>query len=261
MRNAPYDYNPRFSAAFVLGDSPTDATGKRVSPWKNTTCTQSQHHCALALPEAAVLGLPDAAEKYVNLVVTADANGANAKSWHVMEVEQHHGALAVTRIAPGAQLGVIQKHSTTVLETNKLSVDKFGSGPPADKRRLYQAKLQGLKPGDVIDVDAQLRAYLGNYKCTPLITTEIIVSADPSATQPGANGARITVKNGRNCPDHTSDGCKYAESGAARLGSGAPSTMYVTYLATAGRSCAAGDGSNKWWLDPKYGFLDVNVRR
>src|SRR5688500_18379 len=33
MQNDPYGYTPRFSATFVLAGSPTDANGRRVSPW------------------------------------------------------------------------------------------------------------------------------------------------------------------------------------------------------------------------------------
>src|SRR6185503_10372944 len=59
MRNNPYEYNPRFSAAFFLADAPDDPHGVRVSPWQETTCTEASHHCALALPEAAVDQMKD----------------------------------------------------------------------------------------------------------------------------------------------------------------------------------------------------------
>jgi hypothetical protein len=264
MKQSPYGYNPRFSAAFVLADGPGDPDGVRVSPWSDTTCTEGQHHCALALPEATVDDVPDAAEKFVNLVVTADANGHNARSWDVMEVEQHHGALYVTRVAPGAELHAIQKASKNLLAAGKMGVDQTeDEGDKTQvKHLMYQVALHGLQPGDVIDVDARMRAILGGYSCDPLITAEVLVTQNAGADEPSKpHDERLTVRNGRNCSDHSSDGCKYVESGAVRLHNGTPSTMYVSYLAQAVRSCAAPNGGDKWHADPSDGFLKVNVRR
>jgi hypothetical protein len=262
MKQSPYGYAPRFSAAFVLAGSANDADGERVSPWFDKKCPESHHHCALALPEVAVDGLPDAPEMFVNLVVTADADGANAKSWHVMEIEHNHGALQVTRAAPGAELHALHDKTTKLLSKGPMGVDQTeDEGDPTQVRRLlYQVKLQGLQGGDVIDADAAMRAVLGNYACDPLITGEILVTEDPKARKPkGKWDGRLTARNGRNCSDHSNDGCRYEKSGAVRLRNGTPSTLYVSYLATALRSCAAPNGGDKWHVDD--GFLDVNVRR
>jgi hypothetical protein len=265
MERDPYGYNPRFSAAFVLANSPTDATGDRVSSWFDRGCSEGQHHCALALPEVAVDNLPDAAEKFVNLVVTADARGANARSWHVMEVEQSKGALAVTRVGAGAGGRVISERSEKLLATGKLGIDRpEEDGDPTQVRQLlYQVKLVGLRPGDVVDVDAKLRAVLdGGFTCDPLITAEVLLTKDPDAREPKAqHDERITIKNGANCADHSNQGCKYEESGAVRLESGAPDTMYASYLAIALRSCAAPNGTDTWQADPQAGFLAAHVRR
>ena len=265
MERDPYGYNPRFSAAFVLANSPTDATGDRVSNWFDRGCSEGQHHCALALPEVAVTGLPDAAETFVNLVVTADARGANARSWHVMEVEQQKGALAVTRVGAAAAGRVISERSNDLRTASKMGIDRpREDGDPTQVRQLlYQVKLVGLQPGDVVDVDARMRAVLdGGFTCDPLITAEVLLTKDPDAREPKAqHDERITIKNGANCADHSNQGCKYEESGAVRLESGVPDTMYASYLAVALRSCAAANGSDTWQADPQDGFLAVHVRR
>lgn len=265
MKQSPYGYTPRFSAAYFLGNGPGDTSGPRVSGWTDTRCPENQHHCALAVPEEAVKNLPDAAEKYLNLVVSADSDGKNARSWDVMEVEQGKGALAVTRIAPGASLSAIQKSSTDLISKQKMGIDQTeDEGDKTQvKHLLYQVKLQGLQPGDVIDVDARARAVLGSgFSCDPLITGEVLVTQDAGAKDTKKKGdEKVTERNGRNCSDHSNDGCKYEKSGAVRLGKDAPSTMFVSYLVQAARSCAAPNGGDEWHADPKEGSLKVNVRR
>jgi hypothetical protein len=264
MQQVPYAYNPRFSAAFVLANSPTDATENRVSSWFDRGCSEGQHHCALALPEVAVPGVA-AAEKFVNLVVTADARGANARSWHVMEVEQHKGALAVTRIGAAAGGRVIRERSDALITTGRMGIDRpREDGDPTQVRQLlYQVKLTGLRAGDVVDVDAKFRAVLDNgFTCDPLITAEVLLTKDPDARDvKSPHDERITIKNGANCADHSNSGCRYEESGAVRLEAGVPDTLYASYLAVALRSCAAANGSDTWQADPDGGFLAVHVRR
>lgn len=263
LKADPYGYAPRFSAAFVLADSANDASGRRESPWFDRLCTEGQHHCALAVPQVRVDDLADAAEAYVNLVVTADARDANARSWDVMEVEQRKGALAVTRLGAGAG-GVAIAEDTTKLRTDgAMGIDrpKEDGDPTQVHHELYQIKLTGLQGGDVIDADARFRAVLGNgFSCDPLITADILVTEQPGAKEPQRpHDERITIKNGANCADHSNDGCKYDESGAVRIKSGAPSTMYVTYQAVALRSCAAPGGGDTWRV--RDGSMSVRVRR
>jgi hypothetical protein len=104
---------------------------------------------------------------------------------------------------------------------------------------------------------------LGNgVSCDPLITAEVLVTEDPDAKDTKRpHDERITIKNGANCADHSNDGCKYEESGAVRLEHGAPSTMYVSYLAVALRSCAAPGGGDTWEVRAADSFLEAHVRR
>jgi hypothetical protein len=265
MQRDPYGYTPRYTAAIVLASSPTDATGRRVSPWSERRCPEPQHHCALAMPEVAVTDQGAAGELFVNLVVAADADGKNARDWHVMEVEQHKGALAVTRV--GAAVGGVALHerSDVLRTTQRMGIDRPAEdGDPTQVRHLlYQVKLAGLHGGDVVDVDGRMRAVLdGGYTCNPLITTEVLITRDRDARNPVGNfDEEVTIKNGANCADHSNDGCKYEESGAVRLRNGAPDTMYVSLLAVALRSCAAPGGNDTWRAAVNGGFLDVRVRR
>ncbi|HEY5923180.1 MAG TPA: hypothetical protein VIV11_15985 [Kofleriaceae bacterium] len=265
MQASPYRYNPRFSAAYVLADSPTDATGRRVSPWFERGCTEGQHHCALALEAVTVDGLPDAAEKFINLVVTADSRTANARSWDVMEVEQNKGALAVTRIGVASTGEVLAVDTTELRTTTAMGIDRpEEDGDPTQVRHLiYQIEVNGVLPRDVIEADGQLRAVLGSgFTCDPLITTEIIVTKDADARQANGNhDERVTIKNGANCSDHTSQGCKYEDSGAVQLDGAPPPKLFISLVAVALRSCAAAGGGDRWRARASDGFLRVKIRR
>ena len=262
LRASPYRYAPNFSAAFVLGSSATDGDGPRLSAWSERRCPEAQHHCALALP-AVNVDPPDAAQKFINLVVTADADGSNARSFDVMEVEQHKGMLQVIRIAPGAAGVVEQERSAAPLDDGPWQLDrpKEDGDPTQVRRKLYQVQVSGLKPGDVIEADAKIRVVLGNgFTCDPLITGEVYAAANPNADEArGPFDVELTAKNGANCADHSSDGCKYTKSGAAKVRAGSPTTMYVTYTALGVRSCVS--SGDTWRLAGNDGFLEVKVRR
>ena len=103
---------------------------------------------------------------------------------------------------------------------------------------------------------------LGSTSCNPLVTTDVIVTEDRDATKPRrAADASLTSKNGRNCTDHSGDGCRYEKSGAVRLGQNAAPRMFVSLIAQASRSCAAPNGGDRWKIADGDGFLAVNVRR
>ncbi len=264
MQRDPYDYAPNISASFILASSPTDANGPRIGDWSEMTCSEGFHHCALALPEAALRDVPRAQAKYVNLVVTSDANGKNARSYDVMEVEQGHGALDVTRLGKGADEHALTRSSNALLASGNMSITQTADeGDTKILRKLYQVRLDGLKGKDVVDVDAHMHVVLGNgFTCDPLVVADVIVTEDPGATTPTRKHDKsLTTKNGHNCSDHSNDGCGYRESGAAQLDDDTPSTMFVTYVGSAARSCAAPNGSDTWHLVGKDGAMTANVRR
>lgn len=260
LKDDPYDYDPSFDAVFVLGDSPNDAEGRKLGDWTGHLCTEAEHHCAVALPEVEAAGLPDAAEKYLNLVVAADAPGSRARSFDAMEVEQSKGGLYVTRFADGAATSANEK-TEHLLSTGKLGVDQTeDEGDHTQVRRLlYQVKLEGLAAGDVVDAQGHIQVQLQmSSGCDPLVTGQLILGKTPNDHDVPA-GFELTAKNGRNCVDHGAAGCTYEKSGAIQITKGMPSTLYVSYVGMALRSCAAPGGADKWSIDD--GVLRVGVTR
>lgn len=261
LQRSPYGYTPTFSAAFVIGTSPRDASGRRVSEWQDNSCSASDHHCAIALPEVAVRDLAASRELFVNLIVTADAGSANARTFDVMEVEQRHGGLYVTRVSPGTAV------TNDVVTTREVLDREFGlsqnDGPDEDRwHPSYRVRLNGLTGGEIIDVSALTHAVNGSYSCDPLVTTRVLLADDPSATRSdGRHTFAVTTFNGSDCGDHSNDGCRYRKSGAFQLPRSVPSTMYAIVLTGAGRSCAAPGGRDHMHIVAEDGFMAVNVRR
>ncbi len=267
LQRSPYTYTPSFSAAIVLGDSPSDASGPRVSDWYEQRCPKHRHHCARALPEIHVsdADLPDHGDRWVNLVATADANGANARSFDVMEVEQAHGGMSVVRLAPGAppdEAPVV----TEDLVADAIPIDRTDSrGIDGESRRVvYRVRLDGLRGGEVIEATGRFYGALGGYDVNPLITSQLLLVEDPRTRRAGVgeHDREITARNGHNCYDHSAGAmCRYAKSGAVVVPRGAPSTMYVVLVGAAVRSDAAPDGRNRVSLHRRDGYLAVSVRR
>lgn len=260
MRQSPYGYAPRFAAAFVLGDGPDDAGGRRVGPWRDTLCWEEKHHCALALPEVEVDDVPAGGDRWVHLVVAADANGHPAREWHVMEVEQGKGRLAVTRLGRDAAR-VANERTERLRSRGSMGVDQTeDEGDDTQVKRLvFSQRLDGLRAGDVVSADARMRAVLGRYDCHPLITSQIFLTRREDARDPQSAVKVLTQKNGFNCTVHGGDGCVYEKSGAAEVPRGEGGTLYVNYVATALRSCAAPNGGDRWEI--RGGFLSVAVHR
>jgi hypothetical protein len=262
LRKSPYRYAPRFQAAFVLADGADQPAGQRLSPWLDRKCTESEHHCALALPEAKATPDP-AAGRYLNLVVAADADGAGARSFDVMEVEQGHGGLHVTRLGPSAPGPASTKDTKELRAGGKLRVDqpKEDGGNPI-RHLLYRLRLDGVQPGDVLGADARARVRVFMTSgCDPLVTGELILTKSESGTDTqGADDGRLTARNGQNAADHSSQGTAYRKSGAIQIKQGSPSTMYLKHVAMAARSCA-NPHRDQWALDPDGGSLAVTIHR
>jgi hypothetical protein len=265
LKRNPYSYDPHFGAYVVFGDSPTDVKGKRQSPVHDTRCSSREHHCNIIVPQTRVKSEVAKAARWVNLVVFADHD--NARSHDLVIIEQTHGILAVTRLAPGAGPPVDTKVSKDEMKNGLIDIDREegDGGPlgvdPKEAHELYQVKLTGLKPHDVISADAKFVAKLhgGPADCDPLFSTEILVTDGPKATGKSKNGdERVTQVNGVNCTEHGGGNCKYEKSGAVELGPNAKDTMFVTMVTKAGRTCVP--PGFKWEL-LNDGFLEVNVRR
>jgi hypothetical protein len=273
LRGNEYSYTPNFSTAIVLGTSPVDASGPLISDWYEQRCPQRRHHCARALDELMSDPgmLPGSGEVHVNLVVTADANGSRARPIDVMEVEQQHGGLHVLRLAPGVA-AVPDATVTHQLRAATIPIDRVDSnrGVAGESRRaVYVARLDGLRAGDVVEATGLFHGELGGYSVDPLITSQLLLVADPNQVRlgdadDGPYDRALIARNGHNCY-RAGAICSYADSGAVYVPPDAPSTMYLSLVGSAARSDAARNGRNRVKLRARNGsrdgYLSVRVWR
>lgn len=147
-------------------------------------------------------------------------------------MKQTHATLAVTRLGVGTAAPILQKSSTDSLEKGKIDIDREeGDGGPLGvepkvHHAIYQVKLDGLQPGDVIAADARLVAKVhdGPAACDAYMSQEIVIAKDKNPNAQKSPGDEwLTPKNGSNCTDHGGE-CAFRKSGAVELGRDAPST-------------------------------------
>jgi hypothetical protein len=79
-----YTYDPEVGAKLVLAESPNATSGRELTGWTEVVCSRQRHHCPLAL-QADLTELP--ADKHLNLVVTANSQGAPVAPTDVVELE------------------------------------------------------------------------------------------------------------------------------------------------------------------------------
>lgn len=249
-RVTPFD--PRFSAKVVLGQSADDASGPDLTDVRDLTCSTRDHHCTLVLDEAIHGGF--GGKRFANLVVAASGNGS---SIDVAKVEKGHGGVYVTRIGAGADAS---GKSTTGKDVSPTwmdvdDVDANGNAGRRDPHVTLRARLDGVKPGDIVDVDARIVAKIDDGSCDPLVMNQIFVSTKNDGDPEASKIATLTAQNGTNC---TGASCNYRKSGADVLPKGTPSTVWVAVVSKAGRSCA--QGGDRWQLGGAS-ELSARVRR
>lgn len=264
LKRSPYTYSPHMAAVFVVGDAADDTKGPRLGGVHDMSCNHREHHCTIAIDQTRVKGPTAAKAKFVNLVVSAD--DPRARSFDLMIVEQSHAALSVTRLGAKANAPVAQKQTSDSLKKGDIDIDRESGdgGPlgvdPKQHHPIYRVKLEGLKPGDIIDADAKLvaKVHNGPAACDGYFSQEILITKEPDETGTKRPGDEwLTQVNGSNCTDHAGE-CVFQKSGAVQLGKDAPSTMYVNLIATAGRTCVP---PGYTWEVRSGGSLDVVVRR
>lgn len=236
-RVTPFD--PKFAAKIVLGSSANDASGPDLSDTESLTCSTRDHHCTLVLDERISSGF--GGKRFANLVVSATGNGT---SIDVAKVEQGHGGVTVTRIGPGADAGgrrVVGKD----VSPQWMAVDDVDANGSArrDAHVTMRARLDGVKPGDIIDVDAKILARIDDGSCDPLIMNQVFVSTKNDDDPEASRISTLTAQNGTNC---TGASCTFRKSGADELPKGAPSTVWVSVVSKAGRSCV--HSGDRWQL-------------
>ena len=241
----------RFAAKVVLGSSASDATGPDLSDTTSLTCSTRDHHCTLVVDETISGGFTG--KRFANLVVAASGNGS---SIDVAKVEEGHGGVYVTRIGPGADAGG-QRVVGNDVSPQWMTVDDVDSNGSArrDAHVTMRARLDGVKPGDVVDVDARVLARIDDGSCDPLIMNQVFVSTKNDDDPEASRVATLTAQNGTNC---TGASCTLRKSGADALPKGTPSTVWVSVVSKAGRSCA--QSGDRWQLGASS-KLWVRVRR
>ncbi len=255
----PYEYAPRFRAQIVLGPLGTTGTVVHESPWMR--CPQRRHHCSLALPE---FSFAPTGETWVNLVVIADDAGPpssirDARSWDAMEIEQQHGALTVIRLAPGA--ADPSWASESMIQTKKIRIGTPGAGPGQDYRSVVYRTMLGALTGGVVQARARVGIRLrplSHSTVRPLVTTQLLLTTDPTAVRPGTTpgpdgvlgsgddgwAIAITARNGANCYDRNGL-CVYQDEGAVEIPGPPPSgSWYVVEVVGALRDDAPPGGKD-----------------
>ncbi len=150
QRITPFD--PKYKAKVVLGTSKSDPTGPDLTGTRDVNCTHFHHHCAIALDERVTT--KHSGFRFANLVVAAVDNNAGGPD--VMEVNEHHGGLYVTRIGKSAPVSG-KKFQGHVVTSGWMKLDMENKHPRKDHVTL-QVALHGAKPGDVIDAEALIVA-------------------------------------------------------------------------------------------------------
>jgi hypothetical protein len=263
LKRSPYGYSPHFGAYIALGSSAGDTNGAKLSAVHDVSCSGREHHCTNAIPQVNAK-TQNPRNAYVNLVVGADDPAA--RGFDLMIVEQDHAVLTVTRLGAKAAPPILRKATSDSLEKGKIDIDREdGDGGPLGvdpkiHHPIYQVKLDGLKPGDIVDADASLVAHVhgGPADCDAYMSQEIVITRDSNPNGQKRPGDEwLTQVNGKNCTDHGGS-CGYRKSGAVELGRDAPASMFVTLVATAGRTCVP---PGYTWETGNGGSLDVTVRR
>ena len=250
-RDTPFD--PKVTVKVVLGSSANDASGPELSRSPSLTCSRRDHHCTLVIGEMVTKNLTG--NKFVNLVVAAEGNAATSQD--LMLVEDHHGGVYVTRMGASADEAGRRTAGKDVSPSSMPidNVDDNGNGSRRDGHVTLRARVDGVRPNDILDIDAVIVAKVDDGSCDPLIAHQVFVSKNDGADPESSALATLTAHNGTNCLDST---CRYEKSAAGSLPAGTPSTVYVSVVSKAGRSCV--QQGDKWHLGAGS-ELEVRVRR
>jgi hypothetical protein len=239
-----YGFNPMVSARLVLAPGPRVARGPNVvavSRWHRKRCWQRppnrNHHCVLAIPGAARViedasSLPCASHCYLNLV--ANAHHRRAKRGHRLVIgissrdSRGHdkGQLAAVVFRPwavrdlGAVLGTAEVREAVV----PVGPNRRGA---ARRRVIYSLRLDDLRAGEQLAVDARAVADIGHLSYNTLVQARLILSRAPDvpvrAGPPRAVGSfqgRFGAQNGFNCTQGRSGHstpCEVRKTGVMRI--------------------------------------------
>jgi hypothetical protein len=212
-----YHYDPHVTARLVIAASP-DATGGartlRVGKAEDEVCTQRkphrEHHCVLTLTGSRMginpARLPCALDAcYVNLV--ADSHNPRARHGDLIMVggQRPNGHIPQDR----GRINAIRYRDAlpSAFRTQSTS-DRLRRAlrPDFHRRVVYARRLDGLRDGEQIAVDARITLDISHLRYALRDSTRLILADSPRATRQSAfvksravTRGEISENNGSNC--------------------------------------------------------------
>jgi hypothetical protein len=239
-----YRFNPVVAARLVLAGDPRATEDSRVMPisgWTWQRCTQHpkrrNHHCVLTIPDAqqeiAASQLPCERRRcHLNLVVSAHHPRARPGHRLVIGVDARHsivqdkGQLAAVVYRPQAVERQGEVLTTTERQRRRIPVGPRRTGQ-ARRRVIYSQRLDPLRAGEQLMVDARAVGRIGHLSYNALVQSQLILSRRPDAARragtPKAVGTmrgRFGVQNGFNCTQARSghsNPCVIRKTGVMRI--------------------------------------------
>ena len=248
-----YGYNPKVRAELVLG-SGGEAAGGGSTVFLGSaqgTCSQRQpnrnHHCVLVIDDGGTTvtdasALPCNDETcHVNLVLSAWDRKARRGHKLVVgaasdgkRVNGDKGRVNVVRFRPESQ----GRPKPIVSKARVRAALPIASDTgEAKKKSLYSVKLEGLRAGEQLVVDAKAVAKIGHHPYTAFVTSSLVLSerrdSDSREGWPervGDLNGQIAEANGFNCTQGDSlheNPCVVRKVGVLEITRDSPRTLFI----------------------------------
>jgi hypothetical protein len=216
-----YSYSPRMDGQVVLGSSPTATGGSSADPisrMKTIRCNQKRpnrnHHCVLVFSDAAqrvrnVGNLPCPPDAcYLNVVASADFRNAGGGDVVVVGADRPDGTIDgdKARVDGLIERGAIPPPRVT--DGGAKMRDSVPIAPSGDdgRRVVRSLRLDGLRKGDALRIDAKQRIGISSVPYNVFIGTRVIIATSPTnihtdgfVSQAFSSGGEISEQNGFNC--------------------------------------------------------------
>ena len=215
-----YHFSPYVRARLVLGTSAGatgDASTTPISDWRKLQCSQKlphrNHHCVLPVEGARQIAGGDALacdRCYVNMVVEAYHGSARRGNVIVVGsdsddgISQNKGTLNSAVFNPGPRPDVAPV-VTRKPSTRRIPVASQ-SGAGFVKKVVLSRRLDALKQGEQLLIDARIDVKTGHLPYGTLLQSQVVLSEKRGSTRRNgvpakiaSEGGLITAQNGFNC--------------------------------------------------------------
>lgn len=209
----PYLYNPTVGARLVMGESPRDRQGKKLSRTQRVVCNQTrprEHHCVITITAASLRvekldRLPCPPERcFVNLVLEASHPEAHDGDILVVGGVKPNGNIPQDR---GRINSVLFRPAGARYPKPRLLQDRLRPAIPLDLKRhvVYSQRISRLEAGDQLAVEASIFTRVEGLPYSVRTSAQLIladnrtdVKAGPLTRRVGGKG-EISEANGFNC--------------------------------------------------------------